>query len=184
MQDTGLTGTQGSRVLFRIQATPGRLNPVHGHIAVANKGVEQADCVTAPANAGHQRVGKLFILLQHLLSCLTSYDGVEVTHHDRIGMGPGHGTDRSLYFAGIGGMQEALEQVPDAVHRVMLTGHNPTMSQWVHQLTGASVGSMPTAAIAVIAMPAQPWALAASMRGELLAYDTPKGAGSLALKAC
>ncbi len=91
---------------------------------------------------------------------------------------------RSLYFAGIGGMQEALEQVPDAVHRVMLTGHNPTMSQWVHQLTGASVGSMPTAAIAVIAMPAQPWALAASMRGELLAYDTPKGAGSLALKAC
>ena len=88
---------------------------------------------------------------------------------------------RSLYFEGIGGLQFALEQVPNAVHRVMFTGHNPTMSQWVQQLSGASIGSMPTAAIAVIAMAAEPWSRAASMPGELLAYDTPKGTGSLAL---
>ena len=82
-----------------------------------------------------------------------------------------------LYFEGVRGMQQALEQVDDKVRSVMMTGHNPTMTQWLQQLTGASVWNMPTAAIGIVALPDRPWAEAASMAGELLGYDTPKGSG-------
>ena len=84
---------------------------------------------------------------------------------------------RELYFEGVRGMQRALEQVDDAVRSVMLTGHNPTMTQWLLQLTGASVWNMPTAAIGIVGLPDRPWSEAASMAGELLGYDTPKGSG-------
>ena len=80
-------------------------------------------------------------------------------------------TDEALYF---GSMQSVLEGLDDCYDKVMVVGHNPTMTYHMNNLANTSVDNMPTCAIAVIEFDISSWADLYSAGGELLDYDFPK----------
>jgi phosphohistidine phosphatase len=85
--------------------------------------------------------------------------------------------DDDLYFSGTRGMLGALDQVDDRYRRVMLTGHNPTMTSLLNDLSNAQVYNMPTCAIAIIGFDMDSWSNVHTTDGVLLGYDYPKGPG-------
>jgi phosphohistidine phosphatase len=87
-------------------------------------------------------------------------------------------TDGNLYFSGTPGMRSVLEALDDRYQRVMMVGHNPTMTNLMNILGNTFVVNMPTCAIAVIGFDVASWADVYSADGKLLGYDFPKGSGS------
>ena len=80
-------------------------------------------------------------------------------------------TDEDLYF---GSMQGVLEGLDDRYDKVMVVGHNPTMTYHMNTLANTSVDNMPTCAVAVIGFEIASWADLYRAGGELLDYDFPK----------
>lgn len=72
------------------------------------------------------------------------------------------------------GLLTLVSQTPDEVGRLLLVGHNPSVHQLVHDLTGSAPDSFPTCAFAVIELPGA-WADARPGAGTLRAVRTPKG---------
>ncbi|MGB5290132.1 MAG: histidine phosphatase family protein [Lysobacterales bacterium] len=87
-------------------------------------------------------------------------------------------TDESMYFSGVGGMLTMLEGVDDRYQKVMIVGHNPAMTSLMNSLCDASVGNMPTCAVAVIGFNMTSWSALCSSEGDLLDYDFPKNTAS------
>jgi len=87
-------------------------------------------------------------------------------------------TDEDLYFSGADGMLGVLESVDDRYRKVMMTGHNPTMTDLVNRLANTNMFNMPTCAVAIIGFDMASWADVYSTDGVLLGYDYPKGPGS------
>jgi phosphohistidine phosphatase len=85
---------------------------------------------------------------------------------------PSFGSDRALYHAGPDDLMEIVAETPDSVSSLMYIGHNPAAAQFACDLTGTEL-HFPTAAIAVIGLPA-PWSGLAAGQGELIAHWTPK----------
>ena len=80
----------------------------------------------------------------------------------------------TLYDSVPGVYFETLQNLPDKYQRVMVVGHNPTMEQLVHHLTGR-IKRMPTAALAHIELPIERWeALDLFTKGTLVNLWTPK----------
>ena len=80
-------------------------------------------------------------------------------------------TVEDMYF---GSMQGVLEGLDDRYDKVMVVGHNPTMTYHMNTLANTSVDNMPTCAVAVIGFEIASWADLYSVGGELLDYDFPK----------
>lgn len=69
---------------------------------------------------------------------------------------------------------EALQDVPDEYERVMVVGHNPGLEELLESLTEAAI-SLPTAALAQVALPIQSWRmLALDTEGQLVNLWTPR----------
>ena len=83
-------------------------------------------------------------------------------------------TDKNLYFSGAEGMLKVLEKVDDRYRKVMMTGHNPTMTYLMNRLANSEVFNMPTCAVAIISFDMLSWADVYSTDGVLLGYDFPK----------
>ena len=83
-------------------------------------------------------------------------------------------TDENLYFSGISGMANVLQDIDDRYQKVMMVGHNPTITGLMNTLGDKSVANMPTCAIAVIGFDIASWVDLYSTGGELLDYDFPK----------
>lgn len=83
-------------------------------------------------------------------------------------------TDKNLYFSGVEGMLKVLEKVDDGYQKVMMTGHNPTMTYLMNRLANSDVFNMPTCAVAIISFDMLSWADVCSTDGVLLDYDFPK----------
>lgn len=84
-------------------------------------------------------------------------------------------TDDKLYFSGTTGMLDVLETVEDHYDKVMMVGHNPTMTNLLNTLAGTDVWNMPTCAIAIIGFDMASWAKVRGATGDLLGYGIPKG---------
>lgn len=79
-----------------------------------------------------------------------------------------------FYHAGPGAYLAVLQNVQDDDQRVMVVGHNPGMEALVAHLTG-SMETMPTAALAHVALPIKQWTeLNYETQGELLDLWRPK----------
>ena len=79
-----------------------------------------------------------------------------------------------FYHAGPGSYLAVLQNVQDDNQRVMVVGHNPGMEALVAHLTGG-METMPTAALAHVALPIEKWAeLDYEVQGELLDLWRPK----------
>lgn len=86
-------------------------------------------------------------------------------------------TDEDLYFSGVRSMLNVLETLDDDLQKVMIVGHNPSMTNFLNMLCSTSVVNMPTCAIAVIGFDIATWGDLCLAEGELLGYDYPKGPG-------
>jgi phosphohistidine phosphatase len=82
--------------------------------------------------------------------------------------------EQSLYQADSDDVAELVRQTSDSVATVLYIGHNPAAAELVQLLSG-SEAPFPTAAIAVIRVPAS-WADLAADSGELIASWTPHDA--------
>ncbi len=79
--------------------------------------------------------------------------------------------DARVYAGSARSLLGVLQDLPDEVGTVVLVGHNPGVEDLVASLTGRDV-SMPTSALAVIALPG-PWPAAGSTPAELRAQGRP-----------
>lgn len=67
-----------------------------------------------------------------------------------------------------------VNEVPDDAGTLLLVGHNPSVHQLVHDLTGQAPDSFPTCALAVIELPGA-WPGVRPGLGTLRTVRTPKG---------
>ena len=93
-----------------------------------------------------------------------------------LGGEPELSLERRLYQADSDDLAEIIRETSERVATLMFVGHNPAAAGLAELLTGAEP-DFPTAAIAVIAMPAD-WAATAAGTGRLAASWTPKTASS------
>ncbi len=83
-------------------------------------------------------------------------------------------TDERIYEAGLRDLLAVVRELDDRHSSVMLTGHNPGMSELLHYLTGASCVNLPTAAVAVIELPQESWQNIPVGKGVLKSLSSPK----------
>lgn len=82
--------------------------------------------------------------------------------------------DRNLYHAGIDEFIDALQKAPDSADRVLLAGHNPSVSELVDFLTDIPE-AMATANIAVVRLGIDRWGeLDHETEGELVEVLRPR----------
>jgi phosphohistidine phosphatase len=89
--------------------------------------------------------------------------------------------DGRLYQADPDDVIELLRAQPDDVRSVMVVGHNPTMHEVALELVGTADAAgrerleqgFPTAALAVVRLPASSWAQLSPGTGELVELFTP-----------
>jgi phosphohistidine phosphatase len=113
--------------------------------------------ISSPANRARSTAAKI--------AAEIGYDPADIHHEE------------ALYFAGVFRMCEVVEAVPDSYNSVMLVGHNPEMTSLLNAISDASIGNMPTCAIAIIRFEMDSWADLRSEEGILIGYDYPKGTG-------
>lgn len=79
-----------------------------------------------------------------------------------------------LYLAEPATLLAQLHDLPDALERVMLVGHNPGMTALVNALADAGLDNLPTCGVARIGFDVDSWARLAPGAGRLLSLDVPK----------
>jgi hypothetical protein len=93
VQDAHLSGRERRCMRAGVHAVAGGFDADQRDPRIRAKGVEQADGIAAAADAGDARVGEPAGRLLHLAARLVPDDGLEVAHHQRVGMRTGHGAD-------------------------------------------------------------------------------------------
>ncbi len=88
-------------------------------------------------------------------------------------------TAGSLYEARSGNLLEEIRKEPDATERLMLIGHEPSMSETVGKLIGSAAVRFPTAALARVDLEIGKWQEADFGKGCLIWLVTPKLIDSL-----
>mmetsp|Transcript_11982 Transcript_11982/g.33139 ORF Transcript_11982/g.33139 Transcript_11982/m.33139 type:complete len:415 (-) Transcript_11982:284-1528(-) len=116
VQDPGLAVRQGGGVPVGVQAISSGLDADEPHVLVLHEVVEESHGVAAAANARHEDVRLAAELLQALRPRLLADHGVEVSHHHRVGVGPGHRTQDV-----VGGLH-VRHPVPDGLGGGVLEG--------------------------------------------------------------
>ena len=113
MQDAGLAGGQGGRVLAGLDAVAGGLAADEAYVGVRDEGVEEADGVGAAADAGDGGVGQAAGALQDLAAGLDADDAVEVADHGREGVRSGDGAEEVVGAVDVG--DPVAERLVDGV---------------------------------------------------------------------
>jgi phosphohistidine phosphatase len=83
--------------------------------------------------------------------------------------------DENLYFQGARGMLNVLAETDDSYRKVMMVGHNPTITTLANALIDREIYNMVTCAVAIIGFDIDSWAEVHDTDGELLGYGYPKG---------
>lgn len=74
--------------------------------------------------------------------------------------------DDRLYQAAPAVLSQVASETTDAATTQLVLAHNPGMEEWVGELCGANA-RLPTAALAVVILPASRWTEIGSFRGQL-----------------
>lgn len=90
--------------------------------------------------------------------------------HDKIRVEP------SIYQADLDTLLAVIRNLPDAATTVLLTGHNPTITDTANYLlpTSGLTHEMPTAAVVCLHFQTDHWAEADSATAEFYFYDYPR----------
>lgn len=87
-------------------------------------------------------------------------------------------TDEALYGAGAEGVIDVVRRHGRDSERLMIVGHEPTMSSVVSRVIGGGAVRFPTAAVAGIRLHIPSWAAFDWRRGELELFLTPRFLGA------
>lgn len=79
-----------------------------------------------------------------------------------------------LYNSSIRTYLSFVNQLPNELNTVLLIGHNPAVSYLAEYLTGAELGSMPTAGICFIRLQVSGWQEVSKNSGEMLEFIYPE----------
>jgi phosphohistidine phosphatase len=81
--------------------------------------------------------------------------------------------EADLYMASPVGLSDVLQRQDDAFNDVIVCGHNPGLTEFANELTGAGIDNIPTCGIVVIEVKARKWQ---QLRGGgiLITFDYPK----------
>lgn len=82
--------------------------------------------------------------------------------------------DRRIYDASSDALLNILHGQNDRCEHVMLTGHNPGLTELLELLAQAGISNIPTCGIATLGFRVDHWRDVTAGEGELLAYDFPK----------
>ncbi len=67
-----------------------------------------------------------------------------------------------------------IQTIPEHLNRVAIIGHNPALTELISRLSGADVGNLPTAGMALIQLDCDNWQSIADAKGKLLLFVSPK----------
>ena len=84
-----------------------------------------------------------------------------------------------LYENKLDSYVQLIQELNSELHKVMIIGHNPTMTNLVNLLVPALVDGMPTCAIAVIHFSFTDWREAGKVYAESATYDFPTNSEGL-----
>jgi phosphohistidine phosphatase len=84
------------------------------------------------------------------------------------------GIDAQIYESGSDELLTILHGQDDRCEHVMLTGHNPGLTELLELLAQPGISNIPTCGIATLAFQVDHWRDVIAGEGELLAYDFPK----------
>jgi phosphohistidine phosphatase len=87
--------------------------------------------------------------------------------------------ETNLYLASVTDIIRIVQSTPPHVHKLMLFGHNPGLTEAVNTLCSTRIENVPTSGIAGMAFPANDWSGVVRGKGELLFFDYPKKPFSL-----
>jgi phosphohistidine phosphatase len=82
--------------------------------------------------------------------------------------------DASIYAAGISDLLDVIRNIDDAVHHVMMYGHNPGITMLVEHLTHYRVENIPTCGIFCIDFDIDSWKEISEGGGTVVFFDYPK----------
>jgi phosphohistidine phosphatase len=79
-----------------------------------------------------------------------------------------------LYEASPAAFIHLLGEQVDAVHKLMVVAHNPTLTDVANDLGGVAISNVPTAAVVCVRFEAGSWAEALRQPGKLEFFEYPK----------
>ena len=79
-----------------------------------------------------------------------------------------------LYEASVRHFLEYVNNIEDGYERVLIVGHNPTISYLAEYLTKAHIGDMSTGSVVVISFDLSSWKLVTENRGVMERYLKPE----------
>src|SRR5215472_2183699 len=94
MQHPWATCYQRCCMLAGFKAGTAGLDPDQLHPGCTSEGVEYADGVAAPSDAGDNDVRQPSFLLEYLFACFCTDDRLKIAHHTRVRMRPNGRSDQ------------------------------------------------------------------------------------------
>src|SRR5207245_6263906 len=94
-----IAAQDGSRMLAGPKSAHGCLNAEHSYFRISNEGIKQPHRVASAADASDEIIRQPPLLLENLQTRFLSDHRLKVTHHHRIGMREGYGSDKLVRIA-------------------------------------------------------------------------------------
>src|SRR6476660_6037681 len=88
LQHTWRSSGKSRRMFSARDSQTARFNTDHLHLLIPDKRMEESDGIAATADAGNETIRQPSFCRQDLSPSFPSDDGLEITNHHRIGMGP------------------------------------------------------------------------------------------------
>jgi phosphohistidine phosphatase len=79
-----------------------------------------------------------------------------------------------IYGAGADELVELIRSFAEGLGNVLVVGHNPTLSELCHRLTGEEVGELSTCSVVTLRVPSGTWENVGRAKLELVDLDYPK----------
>ncbi len=82
--------------------------------------------------------------------------------------------DKAIYAAECDDLQRIIQQFDDTYARILLVGHNPTLTEALNHFTNAGIENVPTCGLGVVQFSTDNWSSVSSSNAQLLDFDYPK----------
>lgn len=79
-----------------------------------------------------------------------------------------------LYFAGASMFLKAASLVDDHYDSAMLVGHNPAITEFANEMSGADIDNIPTCGLVELSLPIEQWSDIELGNATLVDFDYPK----------
>lgn len=134
----------------------GKTNAIEMSKRLSKKGFKPDLIISSPAKRTHKTAK---IIAEHF-----SYDekNIELIAH--------------IYTANVGDLLYIIRELDDSINKVIIVGHNPTVTGLIGYLTPNFIEHLPTSGCAQIQFYVKTWKMVKQLSGNLLYVDFPSNA--------